>query len=149
MAKFNFASLEKKESKDKITPKDNNQKVEDPQHKKVPKPDLRPEDPKTNSRSRARRKIEDQKLNEIDIKIDNKINGIVNDRILKLVKLGLKHELTIENMIQYFKETKRLKLYNLTRYFSDAKPSEIENILKYLYNTEKLRKDKNGWYWLK
>ncbi|GAH91487.1 unnamed protein product, partial [marine sediment metagenome] len=39
--------------------------------------------------------------------IDNKINEIVNDRILKLVKLGLKHELTIENMIQYFKETKR------------------------------------------
>ena len=136
MAKFNFASLEKKESKDEFTPEDNNQKVAVPQPEKVPKSDLTPKNQKTN-------------INEIDIKIDNKINDVVNDRILRLVKLGLKHELTIENMIQYFKETRRLKLYNLTRYFSDAKPSEIENILKYLYSTGKLRKDKNGWYWLK
>lgn len=149
MAKFNFASLEKKESKNEITPEDNNQKVEDPQHKKVLKSDLTPKDPKTNSRSRARRKIEDQKLNEIDIKIDNKINEIVNDRILKLVKLGLKHELTIENMIQYFKETKRLKLYNLTRYFSDANPGKIDQMLQFLYTTKVLRKDRNGWYRLK
>jgi hypothetical protein len=138
MAKFNFASLEKKESKDEITPEDNNQKVVHVQYKKASKPNLKP------------KKLKTQINRSVDLNmIDNKINGIVNDRILKLVKLGLKHELTIENMIQYFKETKRLKLYNLTRYFSDAKPSEIENILKYLYNTEKLRKDKNGWYWLK
>jgi len=81
--------------------------------------------------------------------IDHKINEIVNERLLKLVSLGLKHELTIENMIQYFKETRKLKLYNLTRYFSDAKPGEVNNVLQYLYKTGVLTRDKNNWYSLK
>jgi len=149
MAKFNFASLEKKESKDEITPEDNNRESALAHPKKVPKSDLTTKDPKTNSRSCARRKIGDQKLNEVDIKIDNKINGIVNDRILKLVKLGLKHELTLENLIQYFKETGKLKQYNLTRFFSDANPGEIDQMLKFLHTTKVLRKDRNGWYRLK
>ena len=140
MSKYDFFKVEdpKKESKDKITPGDSNQKGAHAQPKKVPKSNLTPKKPET------------QINRSIDLNmIDNKINNVVNDRILKLVKLGLKHELTIENLIQYFKETKRLKLYNLTRYFSDAKPSEIDQMLKFLYTTKVLRKDKNGWYWLK
>jgi len=116
------------------TPGDSNQKVPDPRPKKVPKSDLKPKKPKT----------------QIDLNtIDNKINEIVNDRILKLVKIGLKHELTIENMIQYFRETGKLKQYNLTRFFSNAKPGEIDQMLQFLYTTNVLRKDKNGWYRLK
>ncbi|MHA1291374.1 MAG: hypothetical protein ACTSQJ_01750 [Promethearchaeota archaeon] len=140
MSKYDFFKVEepKKESKDKITPGDSNQKVAHAQPKKVPKPDLTPKEQKT------------QINRSIDLNmIDNKINEIVNDRILKLVKLGLKHELTIENMIQYFKETKRLKLYNLTRYFSDASPGKIDQMLQFLYTTKVLRKDRNGWYWIK
>jgi len=119
----------------KTTPEDKDQKGAHAHLEKVPKPNLKPKEPKT------------QNNPSIDVNIiDNKINEVVNDR---LVKLGLKHELTIENMIQYFKENRKLKLYNLIRYFSDAKPNEVENMLKYLHNTGKLKKDKNGWFWLK
>ena len=157
MAKFNFASLEKKESKDEISPEDNNQNSAPAHPKKVPKANLTPKNSTTAPGAVVQESFVDDTSQKtgitkrtIDLNIiENKINDVVNDRILKLVKLGLKHELTIENMIQYFKETKRLKLYNLTRYFSDAKPSEIDQMLKFLYTTKVLRKDKNGWYWLK
>ena len=87
-----------------------------------------------------------KKTSDLIKTIDQSIDGIVNQRIMKLVKIGLKHELSIENMIQYFKEHKSLKLYNLTRYFSDAKPSDVNLTLKLLYNEGKLTKSKDGWF---
>ena len=81
--------------------------------------------------------------------IDQKINEIVNERILKLVSIGLKHELTIENMTRYFRETRKLKLYNLVRYFSDANPGEVNEMLQYLHKTGILSRDQNNWYSLK
>ena len=79
-------------------------------------------------------------------KIDTKIDALVNERILKLVQIGLKHELTIENMMQYFREVNKTKLYELKRYFSDSTISEIDNMLQYLYKSKVLTRDKNNWY---
>lgn len=84
-----------------------------------------------------------------EIKIDNKINSIVNKRIMELVKIGLKHELNIENIKQYFKEIGKSKLYELKRFFSDSKLSDISEMLDFLYKNKTLTKDKNGWYYLK
>ena len=81
--------------------------------------------------------------------IDQKLNDIVNERILKLIKIGLNHELTMDNLLQLFKEQSKLKLYNLTRYFSTAKPIEVETMLKYLFTSNMIKKDKNGWYSLR
>lgn len=81
--------------------------------------------------------------------IDQKINDKINERLLKLVGIGLKHELTLENLERYFKETGKLKLYNLTRYFSDATPRDIDIMLHYFHEIGKITKDKNGWYQLK
>jgi len=81
--------------------------------------------------------------------IDQTLNGIVNKRIIKLVKIGLKHELTIENMMQYFQEVNKTKLYELKRYFSDSKLSDIDDMLQYLYKTGVLTRDKNNWYSIK
>ena len=49
----------------------------------------------------------DNKISELTTA---KINKIVNERLIKLVKIGLKHELTIENMKQYFKEVGEIKI---------------------------------------
>lgn len=113
-------------------------KVSIPRHENVPESDLKPKEPKISISS----SIEDNI-------IDNKINEIVNDRILQLVKLGLKHELTIDNMIQYFREVEMAKLYELKRYFSDSPGYKIEKMLKFLYTSGELKKDKNNWYSLK
>jgi len=82
-------------------------------------------------------------------KIDSKIDAVVNERILKLVQIGLKHELAIENMMQYFREINKTKLYELGRYFSDSNISEINDMLQYLHKTGVLTRDKNNWYSLK
>lgn len=82
-------------------------------------------------------------------KIDHKINELLNERLLKLVDLGLQHELTIENMIHYFKQVNKSKLYELRRYFSDSSSYEIDRMLKYLYSTGVIKRDKNNWYSLK
>lgn len=86
---------------------------------------------------------------KIEKDIDQSLNGIVNKRIMKLVKIGLKHELTIDNIFQYFREVNKTKLYELKRYFSDAKLSDIDDMLQYLYKTGVLTRDKNNWYSLK
>jgi len=155
MPKFNFAGLEKeskgreddsldaamersKEKINEISPGDNDQKVAPAQHEKEPKSDLSPEKTKKFGRP------------NIDVNIiDDKINEVVNDRILKLMKLGLKHELTIDNMLQYFREVEMTKLYELKRYFSDSPGIKIEKMLKFLYTSGELKRDKNNWYSLK
>ena len=81
--------------------------------------------------------------------IDQMIEQKINERLLKLVNIGLKHELSIENMLQYFREVAKTKLYELRRYFSDSTSAEIESILKYLYESGKITRDKNNWYSLK
>lgn len=87
-------------------------------------------------------------LNDLDLRIEKKFNDF-NERMLKLMNIGLKHELTIENMIQYFKEIKKTKLYELRRYFSDSNSVEIERILKFLYTTGVISRDKDNWYSLR
>lgn len=56
------------------------------------------------------------------------------------------HELSEENMIKYFMETKKVKLYELDRYFSLNTAHEIENILKDLRKENKIFRGKNGWH---
>lgn len=82
-------------------------------------------------------------------KIDQKLTEILNERILNLVKLGLKHELSMDNMIHYFKEVKKSKLYELRRYFSDSTSFEINKMLQYLHSTGVIKRDSNNWYYLK
>lgn len=82
-------------------------------------------------------------------KIDSDITALVNERILKLVQIGLKHELTIENMMQYFREVNKSKLYELKRYFSDSQLSDISDMLQYLFKQDLLKRDVNNWYSLK
>ena len=89
------------------------------------------------------------KIKQTTGNIDDKINSIVNERIIKLVKIGLKHELNIENMKQYFKEIGKSKLYELKRYFSDSKLSDISEMLEFLYKNKTLIRDKNGWFSIK
>ena len=122
----------------KIALGDNNQKSPALENKKAQKSNLMPEKPQ----------IQSAQSIEMNM-IDNKINETVNDRILKLVKLGLKHELTIDNMLQYFREVEMAKLYELKRYFSDSPGYKIDKMLKFLYTSGELKKDKNNWYSLK
>lgn len=100
---------------------------------------------KENSNHYQEKKGDKKLISEIDQKIDS----VVNERILKLVQIGLKHELTIDNMFQYFREINKTKLYELKRYFSDAKLSDIDDMLQYLYKTGVLTRDSNNWYSLK
>lgn len=93
--------------------------------------------------------IQEIKIKPTTGKIDDKINSIINERIIELVKIGLKHELTIENMKQYFGEVGKSKLYELKRYFSDSKLSDISEMLEFLYKNGTLVRDRNGWYHLK
>ena len=82
--------------------------------------------------------------------IDQKITELINERLLKLAKIGLKHELTMENLLKYIKTHKgKTKLYKLADYFSEDNLSDIENMLKYLHFTGVIKKDKNNWYSLK
>ena len=81
--------------------------------------------------------------------IDQKINERINERLLKLVKIALNHELTIDNMVLYFKQVNKTKLYELRRYFSDSSSYEIERMQKFLHSTGVIKKDKNNWYSLK
>jgi len=74
---------------------------------------------------------------------DEKIRNIVDRRLLKLLKFGLNHKLIPENLIQYFKEVGKSKLYELRRYFSDSKVLEIELILKFLLQNNIVKKEKN------
>lgn len=91
----------------------------------------------------------DQKINEIDLKIEKKFNEF-NERLLKLLNIGIKHELTIENLMMYLKTHERkTKLYKLADYFSEAKLFEIKKMLKYLHSTGVIKKDRNNWYSLK
>jgi len=91
----------------------------------------------------------DQKINEIDLKIEKKFNEF-NERLLKLLNIGIKHELTIENLMMYLKTHERkTKLYKLADYFSEAKLLKIKKMLKYLHSTGVIKKDRNNWYSLK
>lgn len=134
-----------KKNKSTIETKNKKPSVES-KKEKVLKTETTPEKKKVHEKTLKKENSYQEKIIEIT---DQKINDVINERVLKLVKIGLKHELTIENMIRYFKETGKLKLYNLTRYFSDAKPKEIDKILSYLYKTGILSRDKNNWYSLK
>ena len=101
------------------------------------------------SEGKKEKKIPESKIDtKIDdtTKIDTKIDALVNERIIKLVKIGLKHELTIETMKQYFREVNKSKLYELKRYFSDSQLSEISNMLQYLFKQGILTRDVNNWY---
>ncbi len=82
--------------------------------------------------------------------IDQKINELVNERLLKLVNLGLTHELTIENLKKYIRSHKnKTKLYKLSDYFSEAYLSEISEMLDFLLKTRVITRNKHGWYSLK
>ncbi len=93
--------------------------------------------------------IEEIKIKQTTGKIDDKINSIINERLLKLVKIGLKHELTIENIKEYFREVGKSKLYELRRYFSDSNLNNIKEMLDFLHKNKILIRDQNGWYYLK
>lgn len=90
--------------------------------------------------------IKTPETNKTETKIDSNINALVNERFLKLVQIGLKHELTIENMMQYFREVNKSKLYELKRYFSYSQLSDISDILQYLFKQGILTRDVNNWY---
>ena len=83
---------------------------------------------------------------ELQDLIEQKIKEILPRALLNLVSLGLKHELSLENMKQYFREVRQAKLYNLIRYFSDAKPKDVEEMLDYLHETNFLIKTRNRWF---
>ena len=90
-----------------------------------------------------------QKLTEFDLKLEQKMNEF-NEMFLKRLNIGVKHELTIENVVRYIRtHQKRTKLYKLSDYFDPAPLSQIEDILKYLYSTGVIRRDSNNWYYLK
>lgn len=81
--------------------------------------------------------------------INVEISNLINKRLLKLVKIGLKHELSIENFKQYFREIGKSKLYELRRYFSDSNLKDIKEMLDFLYKNGTLVRDRNGWYSIK
>ena len=117
---------------DKKNQKNPDKKVPGPQPKK---PDMAPRSAESDNK----------RIPEID----HKINELVNERILKLVSIGMKHELTMETMMQYFREVNKTKLYELGRYFSDSKLSDIDDMLQEIYKKGVLIRDKDNWYRLK
>lgn len=174
MPKFKFASLEENNSKKNAnapgagasTSELNRKKVEEENRKKQisklkqyqeEENDDTVEDSESSTGDPEEHKERDPQTRDIVAKqmgishnnIDQMIEQKVNERLLKLVNIGLKHELSIENMLQYFREVAKTKLYELRRYFSDSTSAEIESILKYLYDSGKIRRDKNNWYSLK
>ena len=110
---------------------------------KVPATEKKPSQKKTH------KPIKTPETNKTETKIDSDINALVNERILRLVQIGLKHELTIENMMQYFREVNKSKLYELKRYFSDSQLSDISDMLQYLFKQKILKRDVNKLYSLK
>ena len=133
---------------EKITPEENDQKSAASQtEKKVLKSNFIVEKLPGEKKTKTEKNVDPH---QIDAQIiDQKINELINERLLKLVKLGLKHELTFENMMQYFREVDKAKLYELKRFFSDSPGYKIEKMLKFLYTSGELKKDKDNWYSLK
>ncbi len=90
----------------------------------------------------------DKKIIEFDLRIEKKFNEF-NERQLKLIKTGLKHELSLDNVRRYIKtHHKKTKMYKLADYFSDADLSEIEEMLMFLHSTGEIRRDKNNFWYL-
>ena len=80
--------------------------------------------------------------------IDKSINEVVNERILKLLRIGITHEFTLENLKRYIiTHNGKTKLYKLADYFADKDLSEIERGLKYFYSIGDVRRDSNNWYY--
>ena len=136
----------------KITPGDKNQKVAQPEKKST-------QDKKSSKNLKVRPalfenksmdpQIIDQKINEFELRIEKKFNEL-NERQLKLLRIGVKHELTFENLENYIKtHGKKTKLYKLADYFSESELYEIEKMLKYLYSTGVIGRDQNNWYYWK
>lgn len=108
-------------------------------------PELSKKVPKSNSGSKKPDMVFDASA-EIDKKLDEKIN----ERLLKLLKVGVIHELTIENLIDYIKtHKKKTKLYKLVDFFKPAEPADIERMFKYLYYTKVIGRTQDNWYYLK
>lgn len=162
---IDFSKFQKKipDSQEKIIPGENDQNVANIQSEKKAKTDSNISANKENSKIEAsssrKTQVEnkrgtysqkiDQKISDIDLRIEKKFNEF-NERLLKLVNLGLKHELNIENLIKYIKShKKKTKLYKLADYFSENNLVDIEKMLKYLYNTGVIKRYKNNWYGLK
>lgn len=74
-----------------------------------------------------------------------KINEQMNSRLLKLVEIGVEHELTLENLERHLKEVRKTKLYELQRHFSQYRNTEIERLVNILIKEGKLKKDTNRW----
>ena len=85
---------------------------------------------------------------------ENKIPGPNQLKKLKQENKTLKeryeklkhHELTEENIIKYFTEIKKAKLYELDRFFSMNRAHEIRKVLKSLLNQKIIFRGKNGWH---
>ena len=90
---------------------------------------------------------DNQKKHDI-IDIFSKFNGKMEE-ILSLAAIGKKHILNEENLIQYFKEVEKVKLYELKRYFHDNSSYQIKIQLNNLQKRKVLFKGKNGWYGLR
>ena len=71
------------------------------------------------------------------------------EEILSLAVIGKKHILNEQNLIQYFKEVEKAKLYELKRHFHENTSYQIKNQLDHLQERKLLSKGKNGWYGLR
>lgn len=130
----------KKVPEEKITP-DNQEKKITPGKKVV--------DPQLSKSKIAVKQTDSKTISESEL-IDQKINEKINERLLKLLRIGVKHELTFENLENYIKtHEKKTKLYKLADYFAESKLYEIEKMLKYLYSTGVIGRDSNNWYYWK
>lgn len=56
------------------------------------------------------------------------------------------HELSEQNVINYFMGIKQAKLYELVRFFDLSSGWEIKQMIDSLYKAGKLIKIKNGWF---
>lgn len=177
MPKFNFGTLAKESKKDldsqekktisnEIIPRAALKKVtlgEDDQ--KVAHAQLSKKVPKSNSSSKkiletsetlngeivvaSQTELINQKIINFDLRIEKKFNEF-NERQLKLIRSGLEHELTIDNLIDYIKtHNKKTKLYKLVDFFKPAEPADIERMFKYLYQTKIIGRTQDNWYYLK
>jgi len=131
---IDFSKFQKKipDSQEKITPGENIQKVAK-------------QNKKSSKRSTPTPSISVQDSFDTSKKIDHKINELLNERLLKLVKSGLKHELTRDNLLKYIKTHKGTKTYKLADFF-DANINKIEKIVKDFHSKGIIRKDKNNFY---
>jgi len=157
---IDFSKFQKKipDSQEKIIPGENDQNVANIQSEKKAKTDSNISANKENSKiedsSSRKAQVEnkrgtysqkiDQKISDIDLRIEKKFNEF-NERLLKLVKSGLKHELTRDNLLKYIKTHKGTKTYKLADFF-DANINKIEKIVKDFHSKGIIRKDKNNFY---